>query len=87
MPLISVVAIGICMELLLNFSVDSLTICLTRQKPSSKSKRDLYVDTSVDSEINFSSGAVCLVLTSHEYTAEDYIRDYDEYLDYINDKK
>jgi hypothetical protein len=28
------------------------------------------------SEINFSSGAVCLVLASEMYNAEDYIRDY-----------
>lgn len=30
-------------------------------------------------EINFSSGAICLVLTSHKYNAADYIRDYDEF--------
>lgn len=28
------------------------------------------------SEINFSSGAICLVLASHKYEAGDYIRDY-----------
>ena len=27
----------------------------------------------------FSSGAICLVLTSHIYDAEDYIRDYNEF--------
>ncbi len=32
------------------------------------------------SEINFSSGAVCLVLASETYNAEDYIRDYDTFL-------
>jgi hypothetical protein len=37
------------------------------------------------SEINFSSGANCLVLASSLYNAEDYIRDYDEYKKYIND--
>jgi hypothetical protein len=31
------------------------------------------------SEINFSSGAVCLVLASETYSAEDYIRDYEEF--------
>lgn len=35
--------------------------------------RDLY---------DFSSGAVCLVLASMPYEAEDYIRDYDEFLEY-----
>ena len=37
------------------------------------------------SEINFSSGAVCLVLTSHRYTESDYIRTYEDYLKYINE--
>ncbi|NEU10013.1 WxcM-like domain-containing protein [Flavihumibacter sp. R14] len=32
------------------------------------------------SEINFSSGSICLVLTSHSYDPNDYIRDYDEFL-------
>lgn len=35
------------------------------------------------SEQGFSSGSICLVLASEGYDAEDYIRDYDEYLDYI----
>ena len=30
-------------------------------------------------ELNFSSGAICLVLTSEIYNANDYIRDYEEY--------
>ncbi len=33
------------------------------------------------SEINFSSGAICLVLTSHEYDETDYLRDFEEYLE------
>ena len=32
------------------------------------------------SEINFSSGAICLVLASHAYDESDYIRDYDDFL-------
>ena len=31
---------------------------------------------------NFSSGSVCLVLASTEYSADDYIRDYNEFKDY-----
>ncbi|MDR3339749.1 MAG: FdtA/QdtA family cupin domain-containing protein [Candidatus Symbiothrix sp.] len=31
---------------------------------------------------NFSSGAICLVLASHPYDTNDYIRDYDEFLHY-----
>jgi hypothetical protein len=34
------------------------------------------------SEINFSSGSICLVLASHNYDENDYIRDYNEYLNY-----
>jgi hypothetical protein len=30
---------------------------------------------------NFSSGSVCLVLASHEYTESDYIREYREFLE------
>lgn len=36
------------------------------------------------SEINFSSGSICLVLTSHKYDKEDYIRSYDEYKNLMN---
>ena len=36
---------------------------------------------------DFSSGARCMVLTSDKYTAEDYIRDYQEFLDFRNLKK
>lgn len=32
--------------------------------------------------VNFSSGSICLVLASKEYTEEDYIRDYKEFLDF-----
>lgn len=34
------------------------------------------------SEKKFSSGSVCLVLASHKYEADDYIRDFDEYKKY-----
>ncbi len=30
--------------------------------------------------VDFSSGSVCLVLASHEYDEEDYIRNYNDYL-------
>lgn len=32
------------------------------------------------SEINFSSGAICLVFASHAYNEADYIRDYNDFL-------
>ena len=34
--------------------------------------------------IDFSSGSVCLVLASHEYNEEDYIRNYNDFLKYKN---
>ena len=34
------------------------------------------------SEVNFSSGSICLVLASHKYDEKDYIRDYQEFLNY-----
>lgn len=36
------------------------------------------------SEINFSSGSICLVMASETYNDKDYIRDYDDYLKYKN---
>ncbi|BCS55005.1 FdtA/QdtA family cupin domain-containing protein [Geobacter sp. SVR] len=42
----------------------------------------LYLPTNVWREIdNFSSGAVCLVLTSTTYSADDYIREYETFLE------
>jgi oxalate decarboxylase/phosphoglucose isomerase-like protein (cupin superfamily) len=35
------------------------------------------------SEINFSSGAICLVLASEKYNEKDYIREYDTYLNFV----
>ncbi|BDU23586.1 FdtA/QdtA family cupin domain-containing protein [Flavobacterium sp. GSB-24] len=37
------------------------------------------------SEINFSSGSICLVLASHTYYEKDYIRDYQDFLNYIRE--
>lgn len=37
------------------------------------------------SEINFSSGAICLVLASHKYNEADYIREYNDYLNYCHE--
>lgn len=39
------------------------------------------------SEQGFSSGSICLVLASHGYSEEDYIRNYDDFLKYIKEKK
>ena len=34
------------------------------------------------SEINFSSGSICLVLASHKFNEDDYIRNYDDLLNF-----
>ena len=39
------------------------------------------------SEINFSSGAICLVLASETYSEADYIRNYNEFLKLKSDGK
>ena len=62
-------------EVLVNDGVDKRTYCLNRPYSG------LHVPPGIwASEINFSSGAICLVLTSHGYDAEDYIRNYQDYL-------
>lgn len=38
------------------------------------------------SEINFSSGSICLVLASHTYNESDYIREYNDFLNFTDDK-
>ncbi len=37
------------------------------------------------SEVNFSSGAICLVFASHIYDESDYIRDYNLFLEQANE--
>ncbi|NVK04818.1 MAG: WxcM-like domain-containing protein [Flavobacteriia bacterium] len=36
------------------------------------------------SEMNFAGGSICLVLASHTYAESDYLRSYDDYLQYIS---
>lgn len=38
------------------------------------------------SEVNFSSGAICLVLASHTYNELDYLRSYESFLEYVDEK-
>jgi hypothetical protein len=43
----------------------------------------LYIKPGIWREIkNFSSGSICLVLASQEYSEKDYIRNYNEYLEW-----
>ncbi|MCX3264083.1 sugar 3,4-ketoisomerase [Pedobacter agri] len=37
------------------------------------------------SEINFSSGSICLVLASHKYEESDYLRNYEDFLIFTNE--
>ncbi len=53
---------------------------ITLNKPD----KALLIPNKVWREIeNFSSGAVCLSIVSHEFDESDYIRDYDDFLAYI----
>lgn len=57
---------------------------LKRQVSLNCPSRGLYIPPSIwASEMNFSSGAICLVLASHKYDESDYIRNYEEYLEYV----
>ena len=47
----------------------------------------LYVKPGMWRDLDdFSSGAVCMVLASEVYQAEDYIRDYDEFIKFRNEE-
>lgn len=47
----------------------------------------LFIDVNIWRTLDdFSSGAVCLVLASERFEEEDYIRDYNDYLEYVKDK-
>ncbi|MEY2895466.1 MAG: hypothetical protein RIS42_1185 [Bacteroidota bacterium] len=66
-------------EVLVNDGVDQKIFQLNR------SNVGLYIPPGIwASENNFSSGSVCLVLASDLYDASDYIRDYNELLNYKN---
>ena len=45
----------------------------------------LYIKPGIWRDLDdFSSGSVCLVLASHPYDENDYIRDYEEFINYKN---
>ena len=46
--------------------------------------KGLLIENNIWRELeNFSSGSVCLVLASEEFSEEDYIRNYKEYLSFV----
>ncbi len=56
------------------------TQTITLNKPD----KGLLLNNNIWRELeNFSSGAVCLVLASDVFSEEDYIRNYDDFLEYI----
>lgn len=57
------------------------TQTVTLNKPD----KGLLIKTNVWRELeNFSSGSVCLVVVSDVFDEDDYIRNYDDYLSYVN---
>lgn len=52
----------------------------TSQIELNKPNEGLHIPPGIwASELNFSGGAICLVLASHEYEEGDYLRDYTEF--------
>lgn len=50
-----------------------------------KPDKGLLINSNTWRELeNFSSGAVCMVLASEVYNEDDYIREYDDFIGYIN---
>lgn len=69
------VAISGSFDVILNDGTAEKTVTLNRPY------RGLLISTGTWRELkNFSSGAVCLVVSSDVYDEEDYIRDFDEFL-------
>jgi hypothetical protein len=66
-------------EVVVDDGTESITYYLSRPSVG------LYVPPGIwASENKFSSGAICLVLASHQYDAKDYIREYKYFLDFKN---
>ena len=77
------------MELLIALS-GSFDVILKNGKATqtvtlNKPDKGLLIKTNVWRELeNFSSGSVCLVVVSDVFQEDDYIREYDDYLSYVN---
>jgi len=70
------------LEVLLDDGVNKRTVLLNRPFYG------LHVPPGIwASEQGFSSGSICLVLASHGYEEDDYIRSYDDYLEYLKAKR
>lgn len=71
------VAASGCYEVVLDDGINKRTVLLNRPFYG------LHIPPGIwASEQGFSSGAICLVLASHVYDENDYIRDYESFLKY-----
>ncbi len=71
------IAVSGSFDILLDDGVNKSTVHLNNPRVG------LHVPPGVwDSELNFSNDAICLVIASHTYFEEDYIRNYEDYLKY-----
>ncbi len=76
-----IIAASGAFEVVLDDGINKRTVQLNRPF------RGLHVPPGIwASEQGFSSGSICLVLASHGYSEEDYIRNYDDYLKYIQEQ-
>lgn len=74
-----VVAASGCFEVLLDDSVNKKVVRLNRPNYG------LLIVPGIWRELfEFSSGAICLVLASHKYEEDDYLRNYDSFMNFKN---
>lgn len=72
------IAAGGSFEVVLDDGINKRTVVLNRPFYG------LHIPPGIwAAEQGFSSGSICLVLASEKYDKEDYIRDYDEFLKYV----
>lgn len=70
-----IIAVSGAFDVLLDDGVNKKTVHLDRPY------NGLYITSGIWRELwNFSSGAICLVLASQNYSEDDYIRDLDDFL-------
>lgn len=73
------IALSGSFDVVINDGTDSQTVTLN------KPDKGLLINRNIWRELeNFSSGAVCLVLASDVFDENDYIRDYKEFINYVN---
>ena len=76
-----------CQELIIaasgNFEIEMKDGLLSRKVTLNRPGSGLLIPAGIWVTVHeFSSGAICLVLTSEEYKEEDYIREYNSFLDF-----